>query len=312
MLQDERPRLTFFTQQVHKYRTVEPYTRYATVIDRLSVEMYSFFSILKSDNFYLQPYDPDVFFPLLIKADIQGFKPLCLSKELFNAFQQSKIPDSISEFKRVIPCGLLFVPPGLEVNGDAVISILFSHELPGEYTQTIYFSDGSELWGTTRDNSCINYIAITKKYILSGLLPFSNISETTSEDFEFTQNVVNVYSEKKKIDLVQKQGLLIRNILLQTLLYLQTKPDELQQVVVPVQTRTKGSASWHKPTLPIIGKDYKIKRETTKTVSSNPGNPTGIKVATHWRRGHYRHQAIGSRENLEHKLIWIEPVLVNG
>lgn len=41
--------------------------------------------------------------------------------------------------------------------------------------------------------------------------------------------------------------------------------------------------------------------ETAEAVSSK---------RLHWRRGHFRQQPIGSRENSQHKIIWIEPVLV--
>jgi len=38
-------------------------------------------------------------------------------------------------------------------------------------------------------------------------------------------------------------------------------------------------------------------------------NDTGREVSTHWRRGHWRHQAYGTGFS-EHKLIWIRPTIV--
>jgi hypothetical protein len=37
--------------------------------------------------------------------------------------------------------------------------------------------------------------------------------------------------------------------------------------------------------------------------------PTGRELPAHWRRGHWRHQAVGPSRS-EHKLIWIRPTLV--
>jgi hypothetical protein len=43
--------------------------------------------------------------------------------------------------------------------------------------------------------------------------------------------------------------------------------------------------------------------------AENDSLPTGRKMATHWRRGHWRNQPHGSHYS-EHKLIWIKPTLV--
>jgi hypothetical protein len=52
----------------------------------------------------------------------------------------------------------------------------------------------------------------------------------------------------------------------------------------------------------IVGRNYRISRPAT---SSGEGSQKRL----HWRRGHFRNQAIGARR-AEHKLIWIEPTLV--
>jgi hypothetical protein len=56
----------------------------------------------------------------------------------------------------------------------------------------------------------------------------------------------------------------------------------------------------------VLGADYKPK---TITVGSAGG--THASPRTHWRMGHWRNQCCGSRDNPEHRPIWIEPVLVN-
>lgn len=56
----------------------------------------------------------------------------------------------------------------------------------------------------------------------------------------------------------------------------------------------------------IIGRDFKLKKESSK------GNLMGhASPRVHWRRGHYRNQPYGTlRANI--KRIWLEPVLVGG
>jgi hypothetical protein len=56
----------------------------------------------------------------------------------------------------------------------------------------------------------------------------------------------------------------------------------------------------------VLGAEYKPK---TITVGSAGG--THASPRTHWRMGHWRNQCCGSRDNPEHRPIWIEPVLVN-
>lgn len=56
-----------------------------------------------------------------------------------------------------------------------------------------------------------------------------------------------------------------------------------------------------------LGKGYKpmVKR------SASPQGGTHASPVTHWRRGHWRNQPVGSKDSSETKPIWIQPVLVN-
>jgi len=53
-----------------------------------------------------------------------------------------------------------------------------------------------------------------------------------------------------------------------------------------------------------LGKSYRIRHDAA--ASGAHASPR-----LHWRRGHWRHQAVGPREAPGHKLLWIEPVLVS-
>jgi hypothetical protein len=54
----------------------------------------------------------------------------------------------------------------------------------------------------------------------------------------------------------------------------------------------------------VIGRKYATKRDSAAETG------THASPRMHWRRGHFRHQPFGSRENPEHKVIWIEPMLI--
>ncbi|GAL91647.1 MULTISPECIES: hypothetical protein [Microcystis] len=91
--------------------------------------------------------------------------------------------------------------------------------------------------------------------------------------------------------------------MVQTLLYLQQKSDFS---VSSSRSLVKNSGNNRKLTPHIIGRDYRIRSE------SDPDVRTDRQYRTHWRRGFYRWQPYGPRERPDRKLIWIEPVLVNG
>jgi len=100
----------------------------------------------------------------------------------------------------------------------------------------------------------------------------------------------------------------ITNIVINFLWYManyhnSTPKNKRSNLVIPNSYQGKNSYS---KTIKIIGKDYKIKTEGFSRPQKAHASPS-----THWRRGHWRNQAIG-KERKENKLIWIEPVLVNG
>lgn len=57
--------------------------------------------------------------------------------------------------------------------------------------------------------------------------------------------------------------------------------------------------------------DQQIKAfDVQQTEPALPPDHTGIPKMPHWRRGHYRRQAVGPGWT-QHELIWIRPVLIN-
>lgn len=98
----------------------------------------------------------------------------------------------------------------------------------------------------------------------------------------------------------------VTELLIQTLLYLQLKPAQLVEVQ-STNSLKKNISKKQKLTPLIIGQDYRVKSEPNY-ISSDSERKSPM---THWRRGFYRWQPYGSKTETKHKLIWIEPILVN-
>lgn len=99
----------------------------------------------------------------------------------------------------------------------------------------------------------------------------------------------------------------VTELLIQTLLYLQLK--QVVEIEAQVANSPKKNISKKQKLAPfIIGQDYRVKSEPNY-ISSDPNRKSPM---THWRRGFYRWQPYGSKTEAKHKLLWIEPVLVNG
>jgi hypothetical protein len=96
------------------------------------------------------------------------------------------------------------------------------------------------------------------------------------------------------------------------LLYLQLNERELEPILTANRggkSSSKSAAKKQKLNPTIIGSSYQVKTQTSgeKVATGNRKSPT-----THWRRGFYRWQPYGSRQQTKYKLTWIEPVLVKG
>ena len=234
-----------------------------------------------------------------------------LNKNLMNSFYQSDIPRNIKDFKITIPLGLIFFP--LEEKNDFFKCILFSHDKLNvnhcegckertEYLLKEYGFDAEK--DGIQSTQIIRWIATEKDHTAEGTFSFIV--------FDNGQTIICEPSFEEGTSIDSKKSMLkLHSVLIQILLYLQIKPEEAKEILESAanpQLIGEGRNSRLTPT--IIGKDYQIKR--IKGDNSDNFSIEGAVKATHFRRGHYRYQPIGNRENPDHKLVWIEPVLVNG
>jgi hypothetical protein len=123
---------------------------------------------------------------------------------------------------------------------------------------------------------------------------------TINDMFKVMEQNTDVETETKFIEKVD-------SLILQTLLFLQTRPDD----VVAEISESKGfGKSNHTPKgkqklAPIwIGYRYQIQKER---LSSGESGQRQRQSAGWWRRGHWRRVAVGKREENLRDWRWIEP-----
>jgi hypothetical protein len=246
---------------------------------------------------------------ILDNAVNNGFASYWLDENLFEAFNNTQLPSAILEFKRVVPVGLLFLPAQIQnPDGQYIRWLLFSHHLATESKVSVRLAkcqlnlvgDEQEMikWMTILDDG--TQYAVAQKIIIEDqqLIQGENNMYINEKVKEININI----QEEKEADFTSK----ITSLLMQSLLYLQSYPENQSSSDHVSRNRRKGNHQKQMLNPNIIGKNYQVKRP------SNVGSSTGQTKATHWRKGYYKYQPYGSRSAPKYKLIWIEPVLVNG
>jgi hypothetical protein len=250
------------------------------------------------------------------------FPVFAITKELASAFLQTDLPAHVCSVKKSFNTALFLLP---DVNlktpdGYPVQWAFTSHFQKGETINTL---PKSALVGFNDDVarkldrikspplevsklrwvSQVGHLATIYSSIME--LPEDGDKPITGNiDFggnlEFWGENVNPVTEQEFTRTVDK-------LLLQTLLYLQLKPDAVSSTPPSSQQsgngfRKKGDP--HQPLEPIwIGKDYKPQR-----IKHPQGSHASPRL--HWRRGHWKRVPVGEGRQ-GRKWVWIEPTLIN-
>jgi hypothetical protein len=290
-----------------KYQHLKGYSQYKDVMFLLarSLVSYQFYSL----EMFEQDFTHQTSVIILDHAIKNGFASYWLEDNLFEAFNNSQLPSAILEFKKVVPVGLLFLPARIKnPDGQYIRWILFSHHLANDNKYSIKLAqytlglEREEIevikWMTILDDG--TQYAVSHKIVIENqqLIQGNNNMYINEKIKEFDINV----KEEEESDFTIK----ITNLLMQTLLYLQAYPENLIKESSGNVSRNRRKVNTQKQILSpnIIGKNYQVKKQSS-------GN-LGHQKATHWRKGFYKYQPYGSRSTPKYKLIWIEPVLVNG
>lgn len=247
-------------------------------------------------------YVADVYFSVdeptlqnLIKRDYKGSRGISLytlfkvgqakcpaywvGKDLLAALMQSDLTIEPENLNWAMKTGFFMLPQNVIISPENhSIDAIFWH----------YDTDEDMLYWTAMDKA---------SYFCRRLKIFDNLKQfryTDTEDFD-PQAVVD-FNEY------------LQSIFLRLILIMECRP-ELVDITSEVVTVNKGfskaqAQDFYQPLW--IGRNYSFKRESVQE-----GSGTSSAKSVHWRRGFLRNQAYGQGRQ-QHKLIWIEPVLVMG
>ena len=240
----------------------------------------------------------------------QQFGCYCLGAELFEAFNKTTPPTTLAEFKRVIPQGILLVPPKIKnPDGQLLKWIGFYHRLRNEEIAPMVFNKCNLLCMSDPIDS-LYWFTVMDDHTQYGITRHLKIDE--NYQFNFSTDNVHISNDveergknietKSELEFTSK----VSELLVQTLLYLQSEQNT-ETVMANKNQRTNHLRDKNNKLSPIIiGKNYRIKREFNGTSSDNSNSKKIF-----WRKGHWRAQRVGKREEKQSKMLWIQPVLVN-
>jgi hypothetical protein len=246
---------------------------------------------------------------ILNQAYQKGFGSYWLGEQLFEAFCKSHLPKTLLEIKRIIPSGILLFPPRLKnPDGQYLKWICFYHRLADEKILPIQLLKAN-IYVEPNPEDCLSWFTMLDDGTQYGVTRHLKI-ENNHLEYKTDDVYINEYIQEKgkNIDTATEKDFSnqVTELLIQTLLYLQLKGGQL--VEAQSANSPKKNISKKQKIAPfIIGQDYRVKSEPNY-ISSDLQRKSPM---THWRRGFYRLQPYGSKTETKHKLIWIEPILVN-
>lgn len=229
-----------------------------------------------------------------------------LTSDLQSAILQTDLPAHVVGMKRAIPCGILFLPSAglISPDGEPFSFVYFAHHLKEEVvSHNLIGEETSEQC----EFDCVRWCTVMP----SGLTYGGNVGIDQSEGLDLgVHDYSGVRAESVEVSAEDRFIEQCGNLILQTLLLVQSRPDlvEAEQVLgfggKQQRKHQQPSALLHPRW---IGKSYQMKRER-----STESSGTHVSPRMHWRCGHYKRVPIGERSKGERKWVWIEPTLVNG
>ena len=322
-LAEKKARQTQFYKRLTKrtYRRVKGYLDYKQVAVQLSSHL-----MCLETGFELRGFSDSAWNAMSHSAWMAYENPVfpvfAITRELAEAFLQTDLPAHVCSVKKSFDIALFLLP---DINlktpdGYSVQWAFTSHFLRGQTISTlpktalVGFNDNvarklDRIKSPPLEVSRLRWVSqvgsLATIYSSIMELPEDGDKPVTGDiDFggnlEFWGESVNPESEQEFTRAVDK-------LLLQTLLYLQLKPDSVSSTP-PSSHQSgngfRGKSDPHQPLEPIwIGKDYKPRVVGRRSCSH--ASPW-----LHWRRGHWKRVPIGEGRR-DRKWAWIEPTLVN-
>ncbi|MCT7964202.1 hypothetical protein NG791_26340 [Laspinema sp. D1] len=308
-------RSPWFDKVNREYHNIDGYEPFSTVSQSLAYNLFGIESSLMGGGLTVDELVDDfALSAVTISAWTLAHNPFpvwWLDKGLFQAFEASDLPKAIADLRVNVPFGIIMLPRDHIINPDKdSCNWVFFQYLPQGFRFPV-MRFGLDLiesmpvdcdkikWATILQNGA-NYASIIE---LAG-------DQLVHGDFDLINGGVIDANEDR--DLEQQFQDRIEKIVLQTLLYLQFRPDDLiSPTKVSISTKGQGfgggKAKSDRLTPLIVGQKFQPQTERT----SRSAHSTHATPRTHWRRGHWRRVAMGEGRQ-ERKWRWIQPVLVNG
>jgi hypothetical protein len=297
----------FLKAMRYEFQTPPGYTNREDVFLRFATTADAIVSYPPSKLLSL-PFTETIYFPLSWKLLETKAPTFWLQSELAQALIQTEIPNGI-ELKRSLPCGVIMLPMGFlsSPDGDPIDHIAFAQLFKGEAIE-IQLPNKSILGQKPQDKDVLMFFS----HLAAGTVYASCIGIENLSAGEIDHGSWNPSEDYSKLDYKQNPELSERTFLRQLeaivfhCLFLMQEKSELIESphLYPHNQGLKGTSKQHKLTANWIGKNFHYARE-----SQNLGSHASPRA--HWRRGHWRKQAIG-HERKDRKWIWIEPVFVSG
>lgn len=321
-LAEKKARQTQFYKRLTKrtYRRIKGYPDYKQV----AVEFASHLMCLET-GFELRGFTDSAWNAMSHSAWMAYENPIfpvfAVTKELAQAFLATDLPPHVCGLNRSFQNALFLFPELVRTPDNYLCQWAFaSHFQKGETISTLPKSalvGFSDRVADSLDRIKSPPLEVSKLRWVSqvGSLAtiYSSIMELPEEgDKPITGNIdfggnLEFWGENTNPETEQQFTRAVDKLLLQTLLYLQLKPDAVSSTP-PSSHQSgngfRGKADPHQPLEPIwIGKDYKP--QVIRKSHSSHASPR-----LHWRRGHWKRVAVGEGRQ-SRKWAWIQPTLVN-
>jgi hypothetical protein len=237
-----------------------------------------------------------------------------LDRSLYESFLRTSLPNHLEMVNPALPYGIIVLPETLiNPEGDSVEWVGFHVFKSGETRKKLSVGGNYEnLINISEDFDVIRFFFMASNLSAycsdfgikdGGFYYGDGNDEFTSYD---SSGLAIVLKEEDPENLFVSK---IKSLVIQTLLYLQTRPEDVTPVnpysLAPVEPKQAKKGGKKRYTPLMIGKQFKPKTETVSL------GGTHASPRTHWRRGHWRRVAIGEGRN-DRKWHWFQPVLVNG
>lgn len=309
--------------QRNRYHNLKGYPKYDHIAELLASHLFTvshtpFEDIVKDRAF-------STIVRLSYMAANYDIATYALTSDLFEAFQHTELPKNICQgLKQVIPFGFLLFPnSGLRTPDNLHLDwVLFNHRIVGNKLPDMYFSDANIIlehevsdvprlhWGTSFNNA----MCYSSECDLPEDESEPQIGDLAIRSDEYQIKKADIDEKYKKIetDFVTS----VDKIILQTLLYLQLYPNDIELVQTLPEAKGIGFGRNSKITpktnknVLVIGNKFVQKRDYTPHTNSVCKGGSHASPSTHWRIGHYRKVPCG-KNGQDRKITWIRPVLVN-